>query len=156
MNISEILYPDLVFPDLQSLNRVEIINELAENASQVVQTVDVNTITEVLLARERLGSTGLGHGVAVPHAKLENINTVFACFGRSFRGIDFAALDGKKVHLFFVFLVPNQARSQDHIKLLAKVSRIFHSAELRESLLGAEDRSEILELLSDAEKALVV
>ena len=154
MNLRDILYPDLVFCNLEASNKIGVIHELAEKINNVVQLADKVEIGEVLLNRERLGSTGIGEGVAIPHGKLPGISSLIGCFGRSLKGIEYDSVDDKKVHLFFVFLVPVKVKQETHIKLLGRCARVFNNADFRERIFNAEDRTEVLVAIEEAEKNL--
>lgn len=104
-------------------------------------------VAAVLLERERLGSTGIGSGIAIPHGKLPGAKRIIACFGKSDAGIDFQSQDGEKAHLFFALIAPENAAGL-HLKVLAKLSRLLKDKHFRESLLQAESSQEIFQIFS--------
>ncbi len=101
MKIAEFLREDLILPDLQATDKAGVLRELCTPLARAYG-LDPGRLTEVLLEREKLGSTGVGEGVAIPHGKLPGVPNLLAAFGRSKRGVDFAAIDGKPTYLFFV------------------------------------------------------
>jgi len=105
-------------------------------------------LTEVLLEREKLGSTGVGEGVAIPHGKLPGVSGLLAAFGRSSKGIDFDAIDKRPAQLFFVLFAPENSAGI-HLKALARISRLFKSAQFRKAILEAPDRNAVYRLIAD-------
>ena len=103
---------------------------------------------EVLLDRERLGSTGIGDNIAIPHGKLAQLSRLMLCFGRSIKGVDFDSMDGKPSHLFFMLLAPVNSAGL-HLKALAKISRMLMSQPFRDHLLKAEGTEEIYRLIAE-------
>ena len=156
MQLTQILYPDLIFPNLTSAKKIELIHELSGNIHQVVNNIERKEITRSLLEREKLGSTGIGDGVAIPHGRLKGLNNVVGCFARSISGIDFESPDQKKSYLFLVILVPFCEKSEEHVKILSKAARIFKIESVRDDLLRAENRTEIMTALESAEQGLLV
>ncbi|MFQ5480956.1 MAG: PTS sugar transporter subunit IIA, partial [Thermodesulfobacteriota bacterium] len=104
-----------------------------------------------LFAREQLGTTGIGHSVALPHGKLKGVNEIKVFFGRSTEGVDFKAIDNEPVHLIFLIIAPENSAA-DHLKLLACISRILKSQELRRRLMNADDPVSIFNIISEADK----
>ena len=101
----------------------------------------------VLLERERLGSTGIGDGIAIPHGKLSGLEEMVVSFGRSREGIAFEAMDGKPVHLFFLLMAPENSAGQ-HLKALAKISRMLKDANFRKSLLEAKMHEDLFRIIA--------
>ena len=102
----------------------------------------------VLLDREKLGSTGIGDGIAIPHGKLAGLEEMVVAFGRSRSGIAFEAMDGKPVHLFFLLMAPENSAGQ-HLKVLAKISRMLKDAGFRKNLLEAKTHDDLVRLISE-------
>ena len=102
MKITEILTPDLVLPDLQGTTKADILRELAGCLAAKFTDIDVNALAAVLAERERLGSTAIGDGIAIPHGKIRGATKIVGAFGRKVEGVDFDSLDGGLTHLFFV------------------------------------------------------
>jgi PTS system nitrogen regulatory IIA component len=101
----------------------------------------------VLIERERLGSTGIGDGIAIPHGKSPDLDHLLISFGRSRQGVDFDSLDGKPAHLFFLVLAPENSAGV-HLKALARISRLLKSHNIRSELMNAADAAEIFEIFS--------
>lgn len=151
MKIVDILDEDFVIPDLSATNKREVLKELIAVFSKKYNKLDKESLLAVLLEREKLGSTGIGEGVAIPHGKIGNLECVLLSFGRSKNGIGFDSIDGKPVHLFFLLVAPENSAGL-HLKALAKISRMLRNPSLRKDLMGAESREEILQILTQADK----
>src|SRR5882724_8834170 len=145
MKIAEFLREDLILPDLQATDKAGVLRELCAPLARA-HGLDPGRLTEVLLEREKLGSTGVGEGVAIPHGKLPGVPNLLAAFGRSKRGVDFAAIDGKPTYLFFVLFAPENSAGI-HLKALARISRLFRNASFRDSILQAQGAQEIYALI---------
>ena len=153
MKIVDILSEDLVVPQMKARNKSSAIDELVQKIASVHSNVDPELARDVLLERERLGSTGVGQGLAIPHGKLPDLDRVIACFSRSVVGIQFDAIDGNQVHLFFTLLAPKSAAGL-HLKALARASRLFKSQSFRAELLEAKTSSEIYRLIQSQDEQL--
>lgn len=151
MKISDLLDQSHVLPDLSATNKRAVLEELAAPLVPGPEGLDLNTVVEVLLERERLGSTGIGDNIAIPHGKLANLSGLKLTFGRSLKGVDFDSMDGKLSHLFFLLLAPINSAGL-HLKALAKISRMLMSAPFRESLMQAHQAQEIYRLLVDKDE----
>jgi len=133
---------------LKSNKKEEVIEELID---LLVQSGEIDTKEEIikaLLDREDLGSTGIGEGVAIPHAKSEVIREVVAAFGRSSQGVEFDSLDGEPAYLFFLLVAPTDSAGP-HLRALARISRILKDKPFREALKKAESEEEILKLIRE-------
>jgi PTS system nitrogen regulatory IIA component len=146
MKITEILSPELVAPDLKGQTKPEVLRELASLLAATHREIDLQTLAAVLTERERLGSTAIGDGIAIPHGKVRGVSRILGAFGRHVTGVDFESLDGKPTHLFFVLVAPEDSTSL-HLKALARVSRLFKDGAFREHLLAAGGADEIFRLL---------
>ncbi|MBN1282296.1 MAG: PTS sugar transporter subunit IIA [Proteobacteria bacterium] len=151
MHLTEILRPDMVWPALTSKTKPEVIGELAEKISEHEKGLDADRIAEILMERERLGSTGIQDGIAIPHGKVPGLEKIVIGFGLSREGIDFEAHDGKPTHIFFVLLAPESAAGQ-HLKALARLSRLLKDAEFREKLVSAKDSAGIYAAISEEDE----
>ena len=109
---------------------------------------DPEAMLHVLLEREKLGSTGIGDGIAIPHGKLAGLDEMVVAFGRSREGIDFEAMDGKPVHLFFLLMAPENSAGQ-HLKALAKISRMLKDAGFRKNLLEAKTHDDLVRIIAE-------
>ncbi len=150
MKIVEFLRPDAVISSLTGQTGQAVLSELCRPLT-ASQKVDGQRLLETLLDREKLGSTGIGEGVAIPHGKVSTLSGLMASFGRSATGVDFRAIDGKPTHLFFALFAPENSAGA-HLKALARISRIFKNPTFREAILGASDAVEIYRLI-EAEDA---
>ncbi len=148
MRIAEFLREDLVFPDLAATDKAGVLGELSAGLGAAFPGLTVAKLTETLLEREKLGSTGIGEGVAIPHGKLPGIPGLVAAFARSRRGVDFASIDGKPTYLFFVLFAPENSAGL-HLKALARISRLFKQPQFRQSILSAEGAPAIFRIISD-------
>ena len=142
MKIVDILPENLVIPALQGHTKDEVLRELAACLVTQHPELDQHRLVEVLWDRERLGSTAIGDGIAIPHGKLPGIKTVLAAFGRHLLGVDFQSLDGKPSKLFVLLVAPEDSVGL-HLKALARVSRLLKDDAFRAQLLTAADRAEL-------------
>ena len=148
MKILEILDEELILSDLKAGGKKEAIEEMAKLAVRQDERLSLDLLLDVLLEREKLGSTGIGDGVAIPHGKVPGIDEVIAVFARSIEGIDFDSMDDKKAHLFFLLIAPENS-SGAHLKALAKISRLMKEPKFRMGLMEAKSREEILRAFSE-------
>jgi PTS system nitrogen regulatory IIA component len=142
--------------DLKSTKKEEVIKELVDVLIQAGE-VDKryrNKIIEALLAREKLGSTAIGQGVSIPHAKSEYVEKLVAALGISSKGIDFDSLDDEPVYIVFLLLAP-QDSAGPHLKALALISRLLKDKYLRESLKSCKDEKTILKIISEEDEKRV-
>lgn len=142
MRLTDLLHQELVLPGLEGQNKRDVLNEFAELLFEHKKIRDQNEFLEVILAREALGSTGIGDGIAIPHGKLKNLDRLVLSFGISRKGIDFDAMDGKPVYIFFVLIAPEDSPG-DHLKALARISRILKNRSFRDRLLKSQTQEEI-------------
>lgn len=145
MKIVEFLQPGAIVGELTGADAPGVLAELCKPIA-VARRLDAQRLQEVLVEREKLGSTGIGDGVAIPHGKVPGLPSLLASFGRSRKGVDFRAIDGKPTHLFFALFAPENSAGA-HLKALARISRIFKSAQFRESILNAKDGADIYRLI---------
>ncbi len=147
MRITEFLKLEAIVSHLTARTKADVLSELAASVSKVTPSVPVTRIHEVLSEREKIGSTGMEKGVAIPHGRLAEIVDLVACFGVSKQGIDFDARDSRPSHFFFALVAPENSAGV-HLKALSKVSRLFRSDALRESILAANTPEEIYALIA--------
>jgi len=145
----DLLTPDAVLPSLRAGNKKQALQELSRKASELTGQHE-RAIFDVLLERERLGTTGVGHGIAIPHGKLPNLDRVHGLFARLERPIDFDAIDEQPVDLVFLLLAPERAGA-DHLKALARVSRLLRDQAICEKLRGSTSGDAIFALLTQRE-----
>lgn len=146
MPLADLLAPEAVFPNLRASSKKQALQELAQQAAAMVDR-DPREIFETLLQRERLGSTGVGNGIAIPHGKLSNLDKLVGIFARLEKPIDFEALDGQPVDLVFLLLAP-EAAGADHLKALARVARMLRDPDVVEKLRATRDAGVIYTLLT--------
>jgi PTS system nitrogen regulatory IIA component len=137
MPLTDIIAPNAIVPALKVNNKKQAIQELAAQAAKLTG-LNARTVLEVLQQRERLGSTAVGNGVAIPHGKLPKLGSLFGMFARLEKPIDFEALDNQKVDLVFLLLAPETAGA-DHLKALAKIARLLRDPEIARKLRESQD-----------------
>ncbi|MFO0725188.1 MAG: PTS sugar transporter subunit IIA [Myxococcota bacterium] len=142
MRLVDILSEDLVVPAVKSAERDGLLKEVVDQIARARPDVDRDAALRVLVDRERIGSTGVGNGFAIPHGKLPNLRGMVACFARSVSGVDFNSLDHQPAHLFLVLLAPEGAAGL-HLKALARASRLFKDTEFRAKLMQEGNASEL-------------
>jgi len=147
MKIIEFLHPESVVGALAAKDKPGVMAELCAALAQRVSGTSAEKLTEVLLDRERLSSTGIGDGVAIPHGKLAGLPGLVAAFGVSREGLDFDAIDGKPTHLFFALLAPENSAGV-HLKALARISRLFKNPAFRKAIVDAPDARSIYDLIA--------
>lgn len=147
MLISDILTPERVHCDVRSSSKKRLLEKISRDLAQNGSEADSREIFEALIARERLGSTGLGHGVAIPHGRVRGSRHVEASFFRLHNPLPFDSPDSQPVDLLFAIVVPEDA-SEDHLNLLAQVAGLFSDEELLGRLRAAECPSEVLQMLT--------
>lgn len=146
MKIEDILAAELVLPDLAARSKTDVLLELASAVSRQHPELDRERLVQALEDRERLNSTALGDGVAIPHGKLSGIKRVFAAFARSRQGVDFHSLDGEPTHLFFLLVAPEDSAGA-HLKALARISRLLKDESFRERLMQAPDAAALFDTI---------
>ncbi|HOE17993.1 MAG TPA: PTS sugar transporter subunit IIA [Syntrophorhabdaceae bacterium] len=152
MKITEILQEQCIVADIKGQTKREVISELVEALAKARLIEDVVTAVNVVMDREKLGSTGIGNGVAVPHGKLKNINNIMCAFGRSQNGVDFDAVDRAPVYIFFLVLAPEDSASL-HLKVLSRITKILRDQSLRKKIIKFTNVSDIYtSILEEDEK----
>jgi PTS system nitrogen regulatory IIA component len=152
MKITDILAENVVVPSLEGRNKGEIIEELAGVVAEHHPEIDRDRLVQALEDRERLNSTALGEGVAIPHGKLPGLKRVVAAFGRSEGpGVDFESLDGKPTHLFFLLVAPEDSAGA-HLKALARISRLLKDESFRARLMRAGDAAELYRTIREEDE----
>jgi PTS system nitrogen regulatory IIA component len=152
VHIADVLRPDCVIAELSGGTVSSVLSELARPVA-AGGGLEPQALTSALLAREKLGSTGIGEGVAVPHCKVAHLASLTACLGRSRAGVDFRAQDGKPTHIFVALFAPERAGAE-HLQALARVSRLLKRPEFRKALLDAPDAAAMYELVVDEDARL--
>ena len=146
MPLTDLLTPQAVMPALKVNSKKQALQELAARAAALCGRSE-REVLDVLAQRERLGSTGIGNGIAIPHGKLPKLERLFGVFARLDRPIDFEALDGQPVDLLFLLLAP-EAAGADHLKALARVARLLRDPEVARKLRESRDAEAIYAVLT--------
>ena len=153
MRLIDILTQDCIVSDLKGRVKREVLEEMVAELTFKFAGLNKERLLEVILERERLGSTGIGYGVAIPHARLKGLNSVIILFGRSLSGVEFQALDERPAHLFFLIVAPEDSTTA-HIKILARISRLLQDAVLRNRLMVASTQEEIYSIIAEEDRKL--
>lgn len=148
MEITELLTSECVVADLRATSKKQALQELARRMSKIAD-LEERAVFDVLIERERLGTTGVGNGIAIPHGKLKNLDRLYGMFARLEKPVDFHAIDDQPVDLIFLLLAPESAGA-DHLKALARVSRLLRDNTICEKLRGTEDPEALFALLSES------
>lgn len=146
MEVSELLTVEGVIADLRVTSKKQALQELSKHAAEITGQ-DERAIFDVLLERERLGTTGVGGGLAIPHGRLQGLEQIHGIFARLEKPIDFDGIDDRPVDLIFLLLAPDGAGA-DHLKALARISRLLRSSSFCEKLRGANNSDALYALLS--------
>src|SRR5512145_1195899 len=134
MKILDILDKDSIVTELKGASKKQVLEELIDALLERKPHLDRENLMRVLLERERLGSTGIGDGIAIPHGKLKGLKTILCAFGRSVKGVPFDSVDRKPVHIFFLLLAPEDSAGL-HLKMLSRISRVLRDPAFRRKLL---------------------
>jgi len=145
MKVAELLENNFIISDLKGKEKVEVINELIDLFKGDPRVKDIEKIREAVLEREKIMSTGVGKGFAIPHGKTNQVEEILGAFGKSNNPIEYESLDNQPVHLVFM-LVGKDNLVSTHIKLLSRISRMMNKDEFRESLMKTQTKDEIQEL----------
>jgi PTS system nitrogen regulatory IIA component len=151
VKITDFLTVDTVIPALTAREKSDALREMANRLVARHEELDEKRVLEVLLERERISTTAIGEGVAIPHGKLAGVERVVGVFARSLAGVDFASLDGAPTHLFFLLIAPENAAA-DHLKALARISRLLKDPAFRNRLIGGKTRDEIFEIIAQEDQ----
>ena len=149
MHLGDFISPDSVVPSLKAKTKKQLLQELASRAGRLTGLPE-RGIFDVLLQRERLGSTGLGQGVAIPHGKIAGLKGIVGIFARLAEPIDFDAVDGEPVDIVFLLLAPEGAGA-DHLKALARISRLLREGSAVEKLRVSRDAAALYAVLTEGE-----
>jgi PTS system nitrogen regulatory IIA component len=147
MQISDILSPESVVSNLKVTSKKQALQELSKRIADLAELED-RDVFEILLDREKLGTTGVGNGIAIPHGKLEHLDKLHGLFARLERPVEFDSIDERPVDLIFLLLAPESAGA-DHLKALAQVSRLLRDKSMCEKLRGSDSAEALYALLTD-------
>ena len=151
MKITDFLSVNTVIPVLTSREKNAVLKEMANWLASQHRQLDARRVLEVLLEREKISTTAIGEGVAIPHGKLPGVERVLGVFARSPEGVDFASLDGEPTHLFFTLIAPEDAAA-DHLKALARISRLLKDTAFRRRLMEGQTSQEIFDIIAEEDQ----
>lgn len=151
MKIADILTEQSIVTELKGSTKKQVMEELIDAVLEYKPQLDRKRLMSVLLERERLGSTGIGDGIAIPHGKLKDLDQLVLSFGRSTQGVDFESMDGKPVHLFFLLVAPENCAGI-HLRALAKIARLLKNSAIRKKLGSVASREEIYSIIREEDE----
>jgi PTS system nitrogen regulatory IIA component len=150
MKILDVLNKNAINVDMTANDKKGILDELVAPVAAVAGE-SPEKLVKVLLERERLGSTGIGGGIGIPHGKLKNLQSLILGFGLSRKGVDFESMDGRPAHIFFLLLTPENSAGM-HLKLLARISRMLKNTDFKERLMQSQTAEDILAAVGEADE----
>ena len=154
MKITDILKKEFIIENLVSVDKSSVLEELSYFLKSKGLVPEKENLLNALMEREKLGSTGIGENVAIPHAKSSEIDQIITIFGRSIKGIEFDSLDKKPVHFIYLVLAPAKSSGQ-HLKVLARISRLLKNKSLREAIMNASETDQIYSIIADEDSKYI-
>lgn len=154
MRIQDILPKNAIISNLEASNKIELLTQMAKYLTSLYDLKDPALIVQKILDREAEMSTGIGFGIAIPHARIEGIDRVFMIAARSVKGIEFDSIDEQPVHLIFMMLSPSNASTQ-YTQILSSLSRIMSYEEVRKDLVQTDDTEKFLSVIAHGEDKYV-
>jgi len=151
MKIMDCLNEEWVIPDLKGTDKASVLKELSSVLVTPCQMTSVEDLLQVLLDREKLGSTGIGEGIAIPHGRLKKLKKFFISFGRSVKGVDFDSIDRKPSQLFFLVMAPENS-AVDNLKLLSRIVTLLKEPSFKKRLMGARSQKELFQIISEEDE----
>ncbi|AOY57809.1 MULTISPECIES: PTS sugar transporter subunit IIA [Desulfococcus] len=151
MKILDVLRKDAIIVDLKSTEKKGVIEELVVPLAQS-SGADPADLVKVLMERERLGSTGIGGGIGIPHGKLKGLDSLVVGFGLSRKGVNFESMDGRPTHIFFLLVTPENS-IDIHLKLLSRISRILKNDLLKQRLRNAKTSEDVLNIIREEDES---
>ncbi len=148
MKIMDFLSKKAISANLKATDKEGVIREMVDLLAKADEIKNREELVKALLTRESLGSTGIGQGIGIPHAKSPNAKNLVAAFGLSQKGVNFDSLDGESVYIFFLLIAPEESAGP-HLKALARISRMLKDKYFREMLKKAKDEKEILRIIQE-------
>ncbi|WP_416356710.1 PTS IIA-like nitrogen regulatory protein PtsN [Aureimonas phyllosphaerae] len=146
MELAELIREDAILPSLKAHSKKQVLQDLSERAA-ALSGLDAREIFETVIAREKLGSTGIGHGIAIPHGKISGVQRIQGVFARLAKPIDFEALDDQPVDLVFLLIAP-EGSGADHLKALSKIARLLRDPRTVNELRASRDASSLHHLMT--------
>jgi len=153
MKLSEILTPECIISDLKAHDKKGALEELSGIITAQEPSLNKGYLLQVLLERERLGSTGIGEGIALPHGKVRKLDRLLVSFGRSLEGLSFDSIDEQPVYLFFLLVAPENSAGA-HLQALAKISRFLKDNRFRQRLMDAKSSEEIYNIIVEKDEEI--
>jgi nitrogen PTS system EIIA component len=150
MKLLDILPKESIISELRGRSKRDVLEELTDALLRHKPQLDRAQVVEVLLERERLGSTGIGDGIAIPHGKIKDLDQLALSFGRSTTGVDFESMDGKPAHFFFLLVAPENCAGI-HLRALAKIARFLKNSTIRKRLGAVQTQDEVAAILQEDE-----
>ncbi|MDH3568163.1 MAG: PTS sugar transporter subunit IIA [Desulfobacteraceae bacterium] len=150
MKILDVLLKEAILSDMKANDKKGVLEELVTPVARIAG-INHDYLVKVLMERERLGSTGIGEGIGIPHGKVKDLESLVLGFGLSKKGVDFDSMDGQPAHIFFLLLTPENSTGL-HLKLLARISRILKNDPFKQKLLRATNRDEIYSIIKEEEE----
>ena len=152
MKIMDIFRKEYIIEELKAKTKRDVLAELSGVIHRENGAISHEYMVNTLLDREKLGSTGIGDGIAIPHGKLADLDELIVTFGRSREGVDFESMDGKPANLFFLLLAPESTTGL-HLKALAKISKMLKDSAFRKKLIEAKSKDELYVIITDKDDA---
>ncbi len=154
MKVTDVLTKELIIPELKGKEKREVLEEMSQELARKVDGLNKERLLELLLEREKLGSTGIGHGVAIPHTKIKGIDGIIVAFGRSKKGVNFQSMDNRPVHIFFLIVAPEDSTVL-HLKVLASISRLLKDGAFRKRLIKASTKEDIYRIIEEEDNKVL-
>jgi len=151
LKITDFLAAARIIPDLKGKDKRSVLQEMADRLADQEHSLDARNLFDTLLERETISSTAIGEGVAIPHGKAAGIPKVLGGFARSVHGVDFDSLDGGQTYLFFVLIAPENSAA-DHLKALARISRLLKNGSFRARLMEGKTQEEIFDVIREEDQ----
>jgi PTS system nitrogen regulatory IIA component len=151
VKITDFLSIQSVIPALAGRDKNAVLQEMADWLASNHASLDKKIVLQILLEREKINTTAIGEGVAIPHGKLAGVDRVMGVFARSLDGVDFASLDGGLTHLFFVLIAPENAAA-DHLKALARISRLLKDENFRRRLMEGKTSQDLYRIIAEEDQ----
>jgi PTS system nitrogen regulatory IIA component len=153
MTIEEVLAERCVIAQVQGVTKKDVLIELVSALTRANLIKNEKEVVNIILEREKLGSTGIGEGVAIPHGKLKGLKNIICVFGRSIKGVEFDAVDQKPVHIFFLLLAPENSASL-HLKMLSRISKLLRDPSFRKRLMELGDSHDIYRSIVEEDRKI--
>ena len=151
MKLMDYLKEDRIIADLQGPDKLSVLKELSHLLTPSCQEVSAEQLVQILLEREKLESTGIGEGIAIPHGRLKKLNDFVLSFGRSIKGIDFDSIDHKPTHLFFMVLAPENS-TINNLKLLSRIVTLLKDTSFKKRLIEASSQNELMRIITEEDE----